>query len=283
MKLTRKLWLLWFALAMAGSSAMVGAMIYGGPLRSQLLIGKTTSGHHQIELACESCHQPFGGKAAMQEACVSCHGAELKLANDSHPAKKFTDPRNADRLEKLNATLCVTCHREHNPQITGAMGVTLPSDYCVLCHKDVGKDRVSHQGLPFNGCAAAGCHNFHDNRALYEDFLAKHAAEPDLKTPAILATQAPVQQPAAPLPREAANAPPEKMRDQILITEWHDTGPCQGRRELQGLPCAEGCAGRGKRPGPTSRAMTRLRRLPRAGGQDLHRGQARHAARATAC
>ena len=29
----------------------------------------------------------------------------------------------------------------------------------------------------FDTCATAGCHNYHDNRALYEDFLLRHAAE----------------------------------------------------------------------------------------------------------
>ncbi|MDX1696158.1 MAG: cytochrome c3 family protein, partial [Ketobacteraceae bacterium] len=33
----------------------------------------------------------------------------------------------------------------------------------------------------------AGCHNYHDNRALYEDFLAKHINEPDFKTEPALA------------------------------------------------------------------------------------------------
>jgi hypothetical protein len=33
--------------------------------------------------------------------------------------------------------------------------------------------------LAFSTCASAGCHNFHDNRALYNDFLLQHAGEPD--------------------------------------------------------------------------------------------------------
>ena len=38
--------------------------------------------------------------------------------------------------------------------------------------------RPSHAGLGFAGCALAGCHNYHDNRALYEDFLVAHAGRP---------------------------------------------------------------------------------------------------------
>ena len=60
------------------------------------------------------------------------------------------------------------------------MGLSLPSDYCVTCHSEVGQERQTHAGLGFETCATVGCHNFHDNRALYEDFLLKHAHEPIL-------------------------------------------------------------------------------------------------------
>jgi predicted CXXCH cytochrome family protein len=149
------------------------------PARSMLLPGKTSHGHYQIELACESCHaKPFAGREALQEACVRCHGQELKDAVDKHPQSKFTDPRNAELAEKLDATLCVTCHVEHRPEITRPMGVTLAGDFCFHCHQDIAKDRPSHKGMGFDTCNSAGCHKFHDNRALYEDFLAKHIGEP---------------------------------------------------------------------------------------------------------
>jgi formate-dependent nitrite reductase cytochrome c552 subunit len=151
------------------------------PARAMLLPGKTTHGHHQIELACEGCHAtPFAGKQGLQSACESCHGAQLKAADDTHPLRKFTDPRNAERLEKLDATLCVTCHVEHRPGITLAMGVTQPGDFCFQCHAEVAKDRPSHAGMRFDTCNSAGCHKYHDNRALYEDFLAKHLDDPPL-------------------------------------------------------------------------------------------------------
>ena len=41
--------------------------------------------------------------------------------------------------------------------------------------------------MGFETCASAGCHNFHDNRALYEDFLIKHANTPWLKDTPVVA------------------------------------------------------------------------------------------------
>jgi len=173
------LWVLWTTISVTGGLFALAAIYYGGN-RSFLLIGRTTDGHHQIELACDACHTSvFGGPEILQKACVNCHGAALKLENDSHPLSKFTDPRNADRVQGLDARHCVTCHREHRPAITQAMGVTLPDDHCYHCHHDIAKDRPSHAGLKFTTCGSAGCHNFHDNRALYTDFLVKHADEPD--------------------------------------------------------------------------------------------------------
>jgi hypothetical protein len=181
------LWVVWLLvslvivgyLALGISRADAARNPWLAQARLLLLPGATTSGHHQIELACESCHtRAFAAKDDVQEACVRCHGAELKQANDTHPLSKFSDPRNADRLEKLDATLCVTCHVEHRPHITGQMGVTLPRDLCFHCHSEIASDRPSHAGMSFETCNSAGCHKYHDNRALYEDFLAKHADQP---------------------------------------------------------------------------------------------------------
>ncbi len=173
------LWVLWVSLTVPAGLFVVVAIVYGGN-RSFLLIGRTTDGHHQIELACDSCHtKVFGDAEVLQDACMNCHGAALKAEDDKHPKSKFTDPRNADRTALLDARYCVTCHREHRPGITRAMGVTMPTDYCYICHHDIADDRPSHAGLAFNTCASAGCHKFHDNRALYQDFLIKHSGERD--------------------------------------------------------------------------------------------------------
>ena len=203
------------------------------PARAMLLPGATTHAHHQIELACEACHtDPFGGAELIQEACVGCHEAELKEADDSHPASKFDDPRNADRLEKLDAQMCVTCHQEHRPDITHAMGVTLPDDLCFHCHSGEEEMPPDHKDFKFDGCTAAGCHNFHDNRALYEDFLLKHATEPWL----LETTQLPVREfataaqemmsypadkyPLQPLTAGQQDAPADHRGDKKVQADW---------------------------------------------------------------
>lgn len=193
-------------LAVAG---YYGYVLLEADNKEALLIGEASHGHFQIELAYSSCHtEAFGGPELIQEACVSCHGAELAEANDTHPKKKFTDPRNADRLSVVDARYCVSCHTEHRKEITAPMGVTLPADYCFHCHIDVGDDRESHQDLAFDSCASAGCHNYYDNRALFEDFLVDNHTGPWLKEmarltnpngAAILASKRiPEQQPAFP-------------------------------------------------------------------------------------
>ena len=135
---------------------------------------KTSDGHYQIEIVCDVCHTPFEG--VKQQACLDCHEEELKRARDSHSSKKFKDPRHAEFLAQVDALLCITCHKEHQPQHMSSMTVTIADDFCFPCHQDVAKDRPSHQGMPFNECRA--CHNYHDNTALYEDFLEKHLDEP---------------------------------------------------------------------------------------------------------
>ena len=105
----KKLWL-WMAWLLV-TCVMGGLLTY--KLRSSdrrmFLPGRTTTGHYQIELACNACHTP--GLGVMQDASLKCHRAELKAANDSHPKSKFQDPRNADRLKLIKADNCVACHR----------------------------------------------------------------------------------------------------------------------------------------------------------------------------
>jgi Cytochrome c3 len=204
----------WIAAAVFYEGAATHAAL--APARSLLLPGKTTHGHHQIELACESCHSsPFGGRQSMQKACETCHAAELKEANDTHPQKKFTDPRNADRLEKLDATLCVTCHVEHRPAATHAMGLSLPKDFCFHCHAEIAKDRPSHAGMGFETCNSAGCHKFHDNRALYEDFLAKHLSDPPLRASPAL--------PPREIQRRKPVPEPDAKADPAVVRDWLET------------------------------------------------------------
>ncbi len=176
---------LWWTLWAAGTAVLASyfaVVLFGTGDKTVFMPGPLTDGHHQIGVACKSCHRdPYGGRAALQETCIECHGhaRDLKALN-SHPKSKFTDPRNFDRVRRLDATLCVTCHVEHRPEITRANGVTAPRDFCFYCHDDIAKERPSHRDLPFDGCYSAGCHNFHNNQALYEDFLLKHLHEPKL-------------------------------------------------------------------------------------------------------
>lgn len=170
-------WKLWIILVL-GLSGYLGAQLFVQEQKADFLIGQSSHGHFQIEMACESCHgNGFEGPEGLQQACLSCHADELKHSLDSHPKTKFTDPRNADRLKMIDARMCVSCHVEHNPDITHEMGVSLPTDFCFHCHQEIAEERPSHEGMGFETCASAGCHNYHDNRALYEDFLLQHAGK----------------------------------------------------------------------------------------------------------
>ncbi|QDT13716.1 cytochrome c3 family protein [Planctomycetes bacterium K23_9] len=179
-------WLLWASINLL----IVGYFAYAitapaSIVKRPLLPGKTTHGHYQIELDCDACHAPVANEKThsksnvMQDACNRCHADQLSLAKDTHPAAKFNDPTNADRLLILDAQNCLSCHQEHVPDQTGQSGLTVPTDYCWHCHQDVADSRPSHVGMAFDSCATAGCHNYHDNRALYEKFLDQHHGEPD--------------------------------------------------------------------------------------------------------
>ncbi|BCX47124.1 NrfA- nitrite reduction protein [Haloferula helveola] len=152
--------------------------------KTWVMPGETSHGHYQIELECSVCHdtKPDGllVSAVSNKACLACHDQDLEDADDSHPVVKFKKPENRPFLEKIDAMSCVACHTEHEPEATGAMGVTLPADYCTYCHQTTVEERETHKGLGFDTCATAGCHNFHDNRALYERHLALHSVEPPM-------------------------------------------------------------------------------------------------------
>lgn len=192
-----------------------GGKLFNASDKHIFLSGQMTSGHYQIEIKCDVCHTPFQG--VKQEACLNCHETELKQANDSHQIKKFNDPRNEPLLTTIDAKSCITCHDEHGKQNSSPMGVTQPNDFCAYCHQDIAKDRPSHQDFKFDGCR--DCHNYHDNRALYEDFLAKHLHEEETFSPekAVLPVRNfsaiyQADHPAAPLTLSQHNAPdPAKL------------------------------------------------------------------------
>lgn len=211
------------ALAMAAWVTVTGltsgalALRFWSDDRRTFLPGATTSGHYQIELDCESCHARGGG--LREDACTRCHGAELAAVEDSHPKQKFLDPRNADRRALLDATRCEVCHQEHVPVQTRPLGVSLPDDFCRHCHADIAEHRPTHAGLPFETCGAAGCHNFHDNQALYQSFLLKHADEPAQRDPVSL----PVRFRGATGEVPAPDGPPEKI-SVAVVAAWRRSG-----------------------------------------------------------
>jgi hypothetical protein len=211
-----------------------------GPWRKLYLPGPTTSGHFQIEAACNECHSSsFSDRETLQAACVRCHAEELTVAHDSHPEKKFTDPRNADRVKVLDARYCITCHREHRPEATSAMGLTLPGDYCFRCHEHVRDERPSHATLGFDTCASAGCHNFHDNRGLYEDFLLKHLVEPEL-LPRAQNPERPLLSRGKKLERSAADAPKGAKLATEQIDAWAASAHAAGGVNCSGCHAAAG-------------------------------------------
>jgi formate-dependent nitrite reductase cytochrome c552 subunit len=230
-----KLWAVWSLFA-AGLSAWLAYTLVSGEDKRLLMPGPLSPGHHQLALACDACHtDALGGGEVLQQACVDCHGEDRKKPFDSHPRAKFTDPRNADRLEHINALACVSCHVEHRPEITAKDGLTQPLDVCVHCHAEIGEERPSHAGMSFLTCKDAGCHNFHNNRALYTDFLVKHLGEPAL----LEQRQLPQREfgqvldeimeyprdryPVEPLDAAAMDAPEAVEADEAVRTDWLET------------------------------------------------------------
>jgi hypothetical protein len=155
--------------------ALAGA-VYSPALRPIYVPGRTSDGHHQIEDDCSACHTPFAG--VPQQACLGCHADELGDGIDAHRPEVFADPRNSWMLDKIDALRCVTCHGEHAPEVTHAMGVTVPADFCQACHGGIANERPSHEDFDPAGCATTACHRYHDNRSLYEDFVARHLDDP---------------------------------------------------------------------------------------------------------
>ncbi len=224
-------------ITLLGAAYMAAKMIVVGD-RRMLLIDKTSNAHHQMEMACETCHAKsvFASTAAAEKAlnknCRMCHEAELKAANDSHSRNKFRNPRMAIYWNKLDARLCTSCHIEHRPEITRKGAVTVAMDFCVACHsegdQDIRTTRSSHTGLTFDTCASAGCHNFHDNRSLFEDFLIEHAGHPEPSRPSVhkLSARYHVRSAQADTALEPGDAvaPAAALADPTVLHHWADSG-----------------------------------------------------------
>jgi len=209
--------------------------------RTVFLPGNTTQGHYQIELACSACHKPFQGTP--QKTCLNCHGEALKLADDAHARHKFADPRNAATLAHIDALHCATCHKEHKPELVRDLDVTVPDDFCFSCHSDIAKERPSHQDFDPKNCASGGCHNYHDEKALYEDFLTAHLHEQDTQLTALLPSrnqseQTIISKPKAPLGESDGDAPSQVQLPASQLKAWVDSA--HGRAGVNCSDCHQG-------------------------------------------
>ena len=223
-------------------SIVIGLMVVGGDRRA-FLIGATTDAHHQLEMACETCHAAPAfadaetAKKELNKTCQNCHEDALDDADDSHSRKRFRSPRMAAYWEKVDARFCTSCHVEHRPEITRASAVTIPMNFCIACHsegeQDIRTTRPSHAGLSFDTCA--DCHNYHDNRAIYEDFLVRHAGEPWLKDEPVhaLSAQYRAQEPPED-PAIGPIAPPTALADAAIVAHWAGSG-----HAAAGVACAD--------------------------------------------
>ena len=242
---SKSLWLVWGVATLIGA-AYFAHLLLRGEDKTVFMPGPLSDGHHQLADSCDSCHtDSFGGGPVVLSSCVNCHGDERKKPLDSHPKAKFKDPRNADLLATIDATNCITCHTEHKPEITLANGLTRQKDLCFHCHENIAQDRPSHEGMDFVTCASSGCHNFHDNRALYTDFLIKHAEtgpllsgaflpDKDFSTSLDMLIVYPRENfPVEHLTADQADAPDEQQTDAAVMAQWSASG-----HAVQGVNCS---------------------------------------------
>ncbi len=238
--ITSKFWMLWICASILLAIIFAYQLLGKGVSKAIFMPGELSAGHHQLKSSCESCHtDSFGGGEVLQEACINCHGDERVKPFDSHPRSKFKDPRNASRLEKINALQCISCHVEHKPEITLKDGLTQPKDVCFHCHAEIAEERPSHKGMEFNSCKNSGCHNFHNNRALYTDFLVKHmdapahTPNPHVPEKEFLSVLEDIIEyphdfyPVKALDAQAIDAPEHSQGDESLHRDWLETAHAQ--------------------------------------------------------
>lgn len=280
MSRTAILWVLWITLSLAIATVLATRLFLAGD-RTVMLPGETNGVHHQLEVACGTCHAEDAFEStkdqvkALNKTCVTCHKEELNLANDSHPIKKFKDPRMAALWEKIDARNCTSCHLEHQPEtLTVAGAVNLPMDFCIACHsegtRDVRANRESHANIDdYTTCASAGCHNFHDNRALYEDFLVKHAAAPWLAEEPIHKFSVTARARTGPEDIEvylASVAAPAVARDKGIETDW-----AHSAHAMEDVGCATCHAPKAKTPEGVAEAW--VDEVPIKTCNKCHRGE----------
>ena len=151
---------------------------------SYVSLGPMNTGHE--ELTCVSCHADakgnliqqlqsnfshtfgarkegvdFGTKDVTVDNCLQCHDRP----NDRHPTHRFSEPRFKDAIKNIDATTCITCHKEHNSE---RVSVT-PVNYCMNCHETLKVENdpidISHEELIASKewFTCIQCHDFHGN------------------------------------------------------------------------------------------------------------------------
>jgi predicted CXXCH cytochrome family protein len=210
----------------AAPIALLG-LPFGGRGQGLYVPGPTSGGHHQIEEKCATCHARFQG--ATEEGCLRCHGQALREAEDSHAAAKFDDPGKAGQLAIVDARSCIPCHREHRTEARARGSVTMAVGLCLRCHDQVGEERPSHRSFSADSCASAGCHNYHDNRALYRDFLTRHRDEPALLATRQLPHKPPSETPVVVPPIDAPEAISAEPTYTRAVSDWGASAHARGK------------------------------------------------------
>ncbi|MEM9001714.1 MAG: cytochrome c3 family protein [Bacteroidota bacterium] len=154
------------------------------PSKEYISLGPMNSGHG--DLSCVTCHADAKGNLSQQiqsnishtlgirkknvdfgtqdvtvDNCLQCHDRP----NDRHPTYRFSEPRFADAIKKINTTTCITCHSEHH----GERVTIAPLNYCMNCHQDLTVEDdpldISHEQLIADKewFTCIQCHDFHGN------------------------------------------------------------------------------------------------------------------------
>lgn len=151
---------------------------------SYVSIGPMNTGHE--DLNCFACHADASGNLMQQvqsnfehtigsreegvdfgtqdvdvDNCLGCHDRP----NDRHPTYRFSEPRFKDAISNIDATTCITCHKEHKEERVSV----ITADYCMNCHQDLEVENdpidISHKDLiaqeEWSTCIQ--CHDFHGN------------------------------------------------------------------------------------------------------------------------
>jgi hypothetical protein len=103
----------------------------------------------------------FGTKDVTVDNCLQCH----ERKNDRHPTYRFSEPRFKDAIKNIDATTCITCHKEHHDERVSVKSI----NYCMNCHQTLEVENdpldISHKDLiaKKEWFTCIQCHDFHGN------------------------------------------------------------------------------------------------------------------------